>query len=91
MMKKARVEDAETPRDPRAVEKASCRAAAFGHPGIVPCSTLGRLRERFGVSIVKRAIYEPLALDASNAGHEGAVFLGRTMLKSGKGATASTR
>jgi chaperonin GroEL len=33
--------------------------------------------ERIGVNIVKRALEEPLRLIASNAGHEGAIVIGK--------------
>src|SRR3989449_8290044 len=33
--------------------------------------------EQIGVNIVKRALEEPLRLIATNAGHEGAVVIGR--------------
>ena len=76
--KKARVEDA----------MHATRAAV--EEGIVPGGGIAFLRaipalerleldeddERIGVTIVKRALEEPLRLIASNAGHEGAVVVG---------------
>jgi chaperonin GroEL len=76
--KKARVEDA----------MHATRAAV--EEGIVPGGGVAFLRaipalhklklegdEQIGVNIVKRALEEPLRLIASNAGHEGAVVIGR--------------
>ncbi len=76
--KKARVEDA----------MHATRAAV--EEGIVPGGGVALLRaaailetlrlegdEKIGVSIVKRALEEPLRLIASNAGHEGAVVIGK--------------
>ncbi|HME98966.1 MAG TPA: TCP-1/cpn60 chaperonin family protein, partial [Terriglobia bacterium] len=75
--KKARVEDA----------MHATRAAV--EEGIVPGGGIAFLRaipaleklgleddEQIGVTIVKRALEEPLRLIASNAGHEGAVVVG---------------
>src|SRR5437870_6307512 len=76
--KKARVEDAMN----------ATRAAV--EEGIVPGGGVAFLRaipaldklkleddEQIGVNIVKRALEEPLRLIASNAGHEGAVVVGK--------------
>jgi len=76
--KKARVEDA----------MHATRAAV--DEGIVPGGGIAFLRaipvleklkleddEKIGVNIVKRALEEPLRLIASNAGHEGAVVIGK--------------
>jgi len=76
--KKARVEDA----------MHATKAAV--EEGIVPGGGVALLRcvkalealkvkgdEAVGVSIIKRAIEEPLRLIATNAGHEGAVVVGR--------------
>src|SRR5437773_1668397 len=76
--KKARVEDA----------MHATRAAV--EEGIVPGGCVAFLRaipaleklkfqddEQIGVTIVKRALEEPLRLIASNAGHEGAVVVGK--------------
>jgi len=76
--KKARVEDA----------MHATRAAV--EEGIVPGGGIAFLRaipaleklgleddEQIGVTIVKRALEEPLRLIASNAGHEGAVVVGK--------------
>jgi chaperonin GroEL len=76
--KKARVEDA----------MHATRAAV--EEGIVPGGGVAFLRalpaleklkleddEQIGVNIVKRALEEPLRLIAANAGHEGAVVIGR--------------
>src|SRR3989449_626112 len=76
--KKARVEDA----------LHATRAAV--EEGIVPGGGVALLRaskvlqglklehdEQIGVNIVKRALEEPLRMIASNAGHEGAVVLGK--------------
>jgi chaperonin GroEL len=76
--KKARVEDA----------MHATRAAV--EEGIVPGGGVAFLRaipaldklkleddEQIGVNIVKRALEEPLRMIASNAGHEGAVVIGR--------------
>ncbi len=76
--KKARVEDA----------MHATRAAV--DEGIVPGGGIAFLRaipvleklklesdEQIGVNIVKRALEEPLRLIASNAGHEGAVVIGK--------------
>ena len=76
--KKARVEDA----------MHATRAAV--DEGIVPGGGVALLRaipaldslklddeERIGVNIVKRALEEPLRLIASNAGHEGAIVIGK--------------
>jgi len=76
--KKARVEDA----------MHATRAAV--EEGIVPGGGVAFLRaipalnklkveddEQIGVNIVKRALEEPLRLIASNAGHEGAVVIGK--------------
>src|SRR6266550_3715102 len=76
--KKARVEDA----------MHATRAAV--DEGIVPGGGVAFLRtipaleklkleddEQIGVNIVKRALEEPLRLIASNAGHEGAIVIGR--------------
>jgi chaperonin GroEL len=76
--KKARVEDA----------MHATRAAV--DEGIVPGGGIAFLRaipvleklkleddEKIGVNIVKRALEEPLRLIASNAGHEGAVVVGK--------------
>jgi len=47
--------------------------------------------EAVGVSIIKRALGEPLRLIAANAGHEGAVVLGRVReLKADEGFSALT-
>src|SRR6185436_18575053 len=83
--KKARVEDA----------LHATRAAV--EEGIVPgggvaliraSAALDKLRvsedERYGVSIIKRAVEEPLRWIASNAGAEGAIVLDK--VKNGKGA-----
>jgi chaperonin GroEL len=76
--RKARVEDALN----------ATRAAV--EEGIVPGGGVALLRclsslesmnldgeERFGVSIVKRALEEPLRIIANNAGHEGSVVVQR--------------
>ena len=76
--KKARVEDA----------MHATRAAV--EEGIVPGGGVAFLRaipaleklkleddEQIGVNIVKRALEEPLRLIASNAGHEGAIVIGK--------------
>src|SRR6187397_1170019 len=76
--KKARVEDA----------MHATRAAV--EEGIVPGGGVAFLRaipaleklkleedEQIGVNIVKRALEEPLRLIASNAGHEGAIIIGK--------------
>jgi chaperonin GroEL len=76
--KKARVEDA-MHATRAAVEEGIVPGGGVAFVRAIPALDKLKLEsdEQIGVSIVKRALEEPLRLIASNAGHEGAVVIGR--------------
>src|SRR5207245_9066890 len=76
--KKAQVEA--TMHAPRAaVEEGIVPGGGVAFVRAVPALDKVKLEhdEQIGVNIVKRALEEPLRMIASNAGHEGAVVLGK--------------
>src|SRR5213593_4017685 len=76
--KKARVEDA-MHATRAAVEEGIVPGGGVAFIRAVPALEKVKLEhdEQIGVNIVKRALEEPLRMIASNAGHEGAVVLGK--------------
>ena len=76
--KKARVEDA-MHATRAAVEEGIVPGGGVAFVRAVPALDKVKLEhdEQIGVNIVKRALEEPLRMIASNAGHEGAVVLGK--------------
>lgn len=83
--KKARVEDAMN------ATKAAVEEGIVAGGGVALVRALASLdalkvsgEQRFGVEIIRRAVVQPLAKIASNAGHEGAVVV--NAVKEGKGA-----
>src|SRR5437870_6110424 len=76
--KKARVEDA-MHANRAAVEEGIVPGGGVAFIRAVPALEKVKLEhdEQIGVNIVKRALEEPLRMIASNAGHEGAVVLGK--------------
>jgi len=76
--KKARVEDA-MHATRAAVEEGIVPGGGVAFLRAIPALNKLKLEddEQIGVNIVKRALEEPLRLIASNAGHEGAVVIGR--------------
>src|SRR2546422_173787 len=76
--KKARVEDA-MHATRAAVEEGIVPGGGVAFIRVLPALEKLKLEgdEQIGVNIVKRALEEPLRMIASNAGHEGAVVLGK--------------
>ncbi len=76
--KKARVEDA-MHATRAAVEEGIVPGGGVAFLRAIPALDQLKLQgdEQIGVNIVKRALEEPLRLIASNAGHEGAVVVGK--------------
>jgi chaperonin GroEL len=76
--KKARVEDA-MHATRAAVEEGIVPGGGVAFIRAIPALEKLKLQddEQIGVNIVKRALEEPLRMIASNAGHEGAVVLGK--------------
>jgi len=76
--KKARVEDA-MHATRAAVEEGIVPGGGVAFVRAVPALDKVKLEhdEQIGVNIVKRSLEEPLRMIASNAGHEGAVVLGK--------------
>ena len=76
--KKARVEDA-MHATRAAVEEGIVPGGGVAFLRAIPALEKLKLQddEQIGVNIVKRALEEPLRLIASNAGHEGAVVVGK--------------
>jgi len=76
--KKARVEDA-MHATRAAVEEGIVPGGGVAFIRVLPALEKQKLEgdEQIGVNIVKRALEEPLRMIASNAGHEGAVVLGK--------------
>src|SRR3989441_366814 len=76
--KKARVEDA-MHATRAAVEEGIVPGGGVAFLRVIPALEKLKLDgdEQIGVNIVKRALEEPLRMIASNAGHEGAVVLGK--------------
>src|SRR5881409_874907 len=76
--KKARVEDA-MHATKAAVEEGIVPGGGVAFIRAVPALEKVKLEhdEQIGVNIVKRALEEPLRMIASNAGHEGAVVIGK--------------
>jgi chaperonin GroEL len=76
--KKARVEDAMNATR-AAVEEGIVPGGGIAFLRAIPALEKLRLEddEQIGVTIVKRALEEPLRLIATNAGHEGAVVVGK--------------
>src|SRR6184192_1826024 len=83
--KKARVEDA-MHATRAAVEEGIVPGGGVAFLRAIPALNKVKLEhdEQIGVNIVKRSLEEPLRMIASNAGHEGAVVLGK--VKHGSGA-----
>jgi len=76
--KKARVEDA-MHATRAAVEEGIVPGGGIAYLRAIPALDKLKLEddEQIGVNIVKRALEEPLRMIASNAGHEGAVVIGK--------------
>jgi len=76
--KKARVEDA-LHATRAAVEEGIVPGGGVAFLRAIPALEKLKLEEdeQIGVNIVKRALEEPLRLIASNAGHEGAIVIGK--------------
>jgi chaperonin GroEL len=76
--KKARVEDA-MHATRAAVEEGIVPGGGVAFLRVIPVLDALKLEddEQIGVNIVKRALEEPLRLIASNAGHEGAIVIGK--------------
>jgi chaperonin GroEL len=76
--KKARVEDA-MHATRAAVEEGIVAGGGVAFLRAIPALDKLKLEddEQIGVNIVKRALEEPLRLIASNAGHEGAIVIGK--------------
>src|SRR5213075_1844669 len=76
--KKARVEDA-MHATRAAVEEGIVPGGGVAFLRAIPALAKLKLEddEQIGVNIVKRALEEPLRLIASNAGHEGAIVIGK--------------
>ena len=66
-------------RPARPSKKVSFPAAALRFVRAIPALEKLKLEgdEQIGVNIVKRALEEPLRMIASNAGHEGAIVIGK--------------
>ena len=85
-----KLEERKAERDKRRIERAARRKAA-AEEGIVPGGGVAFLRavktlekiklededEQIGINILRRALEEPLRQIAQNAGHEGAIVVGK--------------